>query len=99
MTQKVPDTGKRLSRQEISDAVGDLGWRYVLGTVRTAVPVASLAQAADVAARVVATAGDDGDGSLWLDVRRDRVVLTLQSLEVGRVTPLEVELAAGSPRR
>ncbi|MDP9843999.1 VOC family protein [Streptosporangium lutulentum] len=93
MTQKVPDTGKRLSRQEISDAVGDLGWRYVLGTVRTAVPVASLAQAADVAARVVATAGDDGDGSLWLDVRRDRVVLTLQSLEVGRVTPLEVELA------
>jgi 4a-hydroxytetrahydrobiopterin dehydratase len=92
MTQN-PDTGKRLSRQEISDAVGGLGWRYVLGTVRTSVPVASLAQAADVTARVVAAAGDDGNGSLWMDVRRDQVVLTLQALAVGRVTPVEVELA------
>jgi 4a-hydroxytetrahydrobiopterin dehydratase len=93
MTQKVPDISKKLSRQEISDAVSGLGWRYVLGTVRTSVPVASLAQSADVAARVVTAAGDDGDGSLWMDVRRDQVVLTLQSLAVGRVTPLEVELA------
>jgi 4a-hydroxytetrahydrobiopterin dehydratase len=92
MTQN-PDTGGRPSRQEISDAVGGLGWRYVLGTVRTSVPVASLAQAADVTARVVAAAGDGGDGSLWMDVRRDQVVLTLQSLAVGRVTPVEVELA------
>jgi 4a-hydroxytetrahydrobiopterin dehydratase len=87
------DTGKRLSRQEISDAVGDLGWRYVLGAVCASVPVALLAQSADVAARVVATAGDDGEGSLRLDVRRDRVVLTLQSFAVGRVTPFEIELA------
>ncbi|MDP9863180.1 MULTISPECIES: VOC family protein [Streptosporangium] len=93
MTENVADVGRRLSRQEISDAVGGLGWRYVLGAVRASVPVASLAQAADVAARAVAAAGDDGDGSLWMDVRRDRVVLTLQSLAAARVTPLEIELA------
>ncbi|MFF5204418.1 VOC family protein [Streptosporangium sp. NPDC000396] len=93
MTEKIADSGGKLSRQEISEAVGDLGWRYVLGIVRASVPVASLAQAADVAARVVAVAGDDGDGSLWMDVRRDRIVLSLQSLAVGWVTPIEIELA------
>ena len=92
MTQN-PDTGRRPSRQEVSDAVGALGWRYVLGAVCASVPVASLARSAEVAARVVATAGDDGEGSLRLDVRRDRVVLTLQSFAVGRVTPFEIELA------
>lgn len=83
----------RLSRREISDAVGGSGWRFVLGAVRTSVPVTSLAQAAEVAARVAATAGGDGDGSLWMDVRGDRVVLTLQSLATGWVTPLEIDLA------
>ncbi|WP_431899456.1 VOC family protein [Nonomuraea sp. bgisy101] len=83
----------RLSRREISDAIGGSGWRFVLGAARTSVPVRSLAQAAEVAARAAATAGGDGDESLWMDVRADRVVLTLQSLATGWVTPLEVELA------
>ncbi|MEU7895623.1 VOC family protein [Nonomuraea sp. NPDC049152] len=83
----------RLSRREISDAVGGSGWRFVLGAVRTSVPVTSLARAAEVAARVAATAGGEGDGSLWMDVRGDRVVLTLQSLATGWVTPLEIDLA------
>ncbi|WP_031171515.1 VOC family protein [Streptosporangium roseum] len=93
MTQNVPDAGGRLTRREISEAVGDLGWRYVLGLLRASVPVTSLAQAADVAARVVAAAGDDGDGSLALDARRDRLVLSLQSSATGLVTPLEIGLA------
>ncbi|WP_433251104.1 VOC family protein [Streptosporangium sp. CA-135522] len=93
MAENVMDSGRRPSRQEISDAVGDTGWRYVMGALRTSVPVASLARAADVAARAAVVAGDDGDGSLWMDVRRDRVVLTLQSRAAARVTPLEIELA------
>jgi 4a-hydroxytetrahydrobiopterin dehydratase len=71
---------ERLSRQQISDAVGGLGWRYILGTVCTSVRVGSLARAAEVAARALAAAGDDADEHLWIDVRRDRVALTLQTL-------------------
>lgn len=93
MTQNAQGTGERLSRLEISDAVGDLGWRYILGVVRASVPVASLTQGCEVAARVAVVAGDDADGSLWMDVRRDQVIITLQSLAAARVTPLEIELA------
>lgn len=82
-----------LSRQEISDAVTDLGWRYVLGLVRTSVRVGSLAQGVDVAARAVAVAGRDAEAHLWLDVRRDRVVLSLQTLADDWVTPLDLTLA------
>ena len=35
----------RMSRADISAAVTDLGWRFVLGVVRTSVPVGSLAGA------------------------------------------------------
>ena len=62
-----------LSRTAISAAVDGLGWRYLLGLVRTAVPVPSLAAAADAAAKVTAVAGDDADGHVWLDVRADRL--------------------------
>ncbi|MGV9329351.1 VOC family protein [Streptosporangium sandarakinum] len=81
------------TRREISDAVGDAGWRYILGTLRTSVPVPSLARGTDVAARAAAAAGDRADGSLWMDVRGDRVVLTLQSLATAAVTRREIELA------
>jgi 4a-hydroxytetrahydrobiopterin dehydratase len=85
--------GHTLSRQEISDAVSDLGWRYVLGVLRASLRVGSLAKAADVAARVVAACGDDADECLWIDIRRDQVVLTLQSLTAASVTPRELALA------
>jgi 4a-hydroxytetrahydrobiopterin dehydratase len=87
------DAGRTLSRTEVSDAVSDLGWRYILGTVRTHVRVGSLAQAADVAGRVVAAAGGQADECLWLDVRHDRLVLTLQSLAAASVTAREIGLA------
>ncbi|MEV4378147.1 VOC family protein [Streptosporangium sp. NPDC049644] len=93
MTQQVPDGDKRLSRREISDAVGDLGWRYVLDVVRTSVAVASPARAVEVVARAVAVAGAEGERSLEMDVRPGRVVLTLRSPVTGAVTPVEVELA------
>jgi 4a-hydroxytetrahydrobiopterin dehydratase len=85
--------GRKLSRQEASDAVSDQGWRYILGEVRTSVPVRSLAEAAGVAARAVAAAGPDADGHLRIDLRRDRVLIGLQTLASATVTSRDVELA------
>jgi 4a-hydroxytetrahydrobiopterin dehydratase len=84
-------TGLRL--QEASEAVTDLGWRLVLGELHTRVPVDSLAQATDVAGRIVAAAGADSGEHLWLDVRRDRVAVALQSLATASVTARDLELA------
>src|SRR5439155_18621738 len=44
----------KLTRQEASDAVSGLGWRYVLGEFRTEVRTGSLPLAADVAGRAAA---------------------------------------------
>jgi 4a-hydroxytetrahydrobiopterin dehydratase len=82
---------QRLSRQEASDAVTDLGWRLVLGELRTEVLTGSLALAADVAARAASVAG--AEGHLRLDVRADRVILSLQTAAMGWVTERDVELA------
>ncbi len=68
-----------LSRREISDAVSDIGWRYVLGLLRTSVRVTSLTRAAEVASVVVAASGRQAAGHLWLDLRQDRVVVSVQS--------------------
>jgi len=65
----------KLSRAEISAAVTDRGWRYVLGSVSTSVPAGSLAEAGELAARVAAAAGPAGTGSVRLDVRADRLVV------------------------
>jgi 4a-hydroxytetrahydrobiopterin dehydratase len=82
----------KLSRQAASDAVTGLGWRFVLGLARTSVPVGSFAQAVEVTARATAAAGPDADGHLWADVRRDRVVLSVQTLAVGWVTARDVDV-------
>ncbi|MFE7514072.1 VOC family protein [Streptomyces sp. NPDC057540] len=95
-----------LSRREASDAVYDHGWRFLLGTLRTSVPVGSLAQAIGLAAGAVAACGGDADRHLRVDARPQRVVLTLQSVDHAAVTTRDVELArrisaavgrAGSP--
>ncbi|GGM68696.1 VOC family protein [Dactylosporangium sucinum] len=67
-----------MKRSEIQDAVGGLGWRYVLGTIRATVPVGSIGQAAEVAARCA----DAGDGQLQLVLRADTVLLTLPAEDV-----------------
>jgi 4a-hydroxytetrahydrobiopterin dehydratase len=82
---------QKLSRREASEAVTGLGWRLVLGELRTEVLTGSLPLAADVAARAAAAAG--AQGHLQMDVRADRVILSLQSAEVGWVTERDVELA------
>jgi len=92
MSDQATDPSTPLTRQQISDAVGDIGWRFAVGVIRTSVLVDSLALAADVA-RVVTGAAGDADGSLALDLRPDRVVLTLQSRSDGRVGPGEIAAA------
>jgi 4a-hydroxytetrahydrobiopterin dehydratase len=82
-----------LSRAAASEGVEKIGWRYLLGALVTAVPVASLDQAVGVAAVAVAACGDDADGHLRMDVRADRVDLSLQSAL--DVTDRDVELAHG----
>jgi 4a-hydroxytetrahydrobiopterin dehydratase len=87
------DLDRTLRRQEASDAVGGLGWRYVLGLLRASLPAGSLAEAADLAGRVVAACGAEADGRLWIDLRRDQLVLSLQSPAKAAVTGREVALA------
>jgi 4a-hydroxytetrahydrobiopterin dehydratase len=84
---------RALGRQEASDAVSDEGWRLLLGALRTSVRVDSLARAAETAARAVAVCGNDADGHLGVEIRPERVVLTLQSVERASVIARDVELA------
>jgi 4a-hydroxytetrahydrobiopterin dehydratase len=85
------DAMTKLSRSEASDAVTGIGWRYVLGEFRTEVLTGSLPLAADVAARAAAVPG--AEGHLRMDVRADRVILSLQTAALAWVTPRDVELA------
>ncbi|MFI5868186.1 VOC family protein [Streptomyces sp. NPDC051546] len=82
-----------LSRQEASDAVQDHGWRFLLGALRTSVPVLSMGRAIVVAAKAVSVCGDEADRHLRVDVRPERVVLTLQTADRAAVTARDVELA------
>jgi 4a-hydroxytetrahydrobiopterin dehydratase len=82
-----------LSRTAASEAVGEKGWRFVLGTLRTFVAVGSLAEAAAVAARAVEACGVDADEHLRLDLRPKLVSLTLRPQAFGGVTVRDTELA------
>jgi 4a-hydroxytetrahydrobiopterin dehydratase len=84
---------ERLTRTAASEAVGDLGWRYVLGTLATAVRTGSLAAGADVVRAAVDAAGPAADARLWCDVRAGAVVLHLQTLALDAVTAADVEAA------
>ncbi|HEX3490321.1 MAG TPA: VOC family protein [Streptosporangiaceae bacterium] len=91
--ESIPSAESRLTRQEISAAASELGWRLILGALQTYVPVSSLAEAAGVVASVTIATGAPADQSLRADVRADRVVLTLQSAVTGWVTRREIDLA------
>ncbi|HEY3749216.1 MAG TPA: VOC family protein [Pseudonocardiaceae bacterium] len=78
-----------LTRQDASDAVHELGWRLVLGRLRTHVPVGSLAAGAELAA-VLAAGVDD---HLQIDLRAERVILSLRSPATASVTGRDVDVA------
>ena len=82
-----------LTRRAISDAVTPLGWRLVLSQVNTVVPVGSLAEGLQVAARIVARCGPQAEDRLRIDVRADAVVLTVPP-EPGWVAEPDLALAA-----
>lgn len=81
----------RLTRQDASSAVTDLGWRYLLGTFRAHVRVDSLASAAQVATVVAGVVGA-GD-HLRVDLRPGQAILTLQAPETGSVDRTDIESA------
>ena len=83
-----------LTESEASQAIGeDLGWRYLLECLTTAVAVGSLAEAADVIRTAVDAAAPHADEHLRLRATADRVELTLQTRGLFRVTTQDVELA------
>jgi 4a-hydroxytetrahydrobiopterin dehydratase len=82
-----------LSRTAASAAVEAIGWRYLLGTLSVSVPVESLAQAIEVAAAAVAASGEDADGHLRVDLRPDRVELSVQTRALSTVTSRDTALA------
>ncbi|MFZ0003002.1 VOC family protein [Trebonia sp.] len=95
-----PLSGAGLNRAELSAAVADAGWRLVLGDLCTQVATESLRQAADTAATLAtldsAVPAADGHGQLRLDIRPDRLVITLAGvLGEGRASPASAAAAWG----
>lgn len=81
---------ERLKRQDITDTAGLLGWRLVLGELLTQVPAGSLAKAAELAHGLSAV--DSGD-HLRMDIRADRLHLSLTTPEESFVTTRDLDLA------
>lgn len=82
-----------LSRPAASAAVEEFGWRYLLGVLSTSISVESFAQAVTVSEAVASACGSDADRHLRLDVRHDRVEVTLMECERAAVTTRDVEFA------
>lgn len=82
-----------MNRREISEAVGPLGWRLVLGAIYTEVLVPSMADAAAAAVHAVDAAGPDASGHLCVDIRADRAVVRLRTRDAHAVTERDLALA------
>lgn len=82
-----------VGRQDICTAVDPLGWRLVLGTLITHVPVDSLIAAVRVAESAVNAADADATGHLSVDLCDDRVVLRLQDRATRTITESDLRLA------
>lgn len=73
------DAHGELSRPDASAAVEDLGWRVLLATFATCVPVPSLEEGLAVAAAAARAGGEDAERHLRVDVRRDRVEFVVET--------------------
>jgi 4a-hydroxytetrahydrobiopterin dehydratase len=87
------DGVQSISRQAASDAVTGLGWRNVLRTLMTSIPVSSLAHGTEIATAAIAACGADADGHLRIDLRAGSVELVVQTIALQQTTRLDVELA------
>jgi 4a-hydroxytetrahydrobiopterin dehydratase len=81
-----------LLRAHVSTAVDGLGWRLVLGTVRTAVAVRGIAEAASVAQVSAEAAGSAGDGALEISLHGGRVGIAVQTRALDGVTERDLAL-------
>jgi 4a-hydroxytetrahydrobiopterin dehydratase len=86
------DDERSLSRAHISAAVDHLGWRLILGTVRTAVAVGGISEAAEVAGAAAEAAGPAGDGALEVSLHGERVALAVQTRTLDAVTERNLSL-------
>ena len=87
------DLSTPLTRTSASNATEAIGWRYLLGTLCTSVATPSFDQALHLSQAAGAACGADADGHLRIDVRPDRVELSLQTRATGQLTGRDVELA------
>ncbi len=86
-------TPQALSRPVASAAVEAAGWRLLYKSLAAAVPVDSVQQGLEVAAAAAAACGDHADAHLRVDLRPDRVSLSVSTFELGVVTARDTELA------
>ena len=82
-----------LTESQASPAVEDLGWRYLLDCLTTAVTVDSLLDASEVIRTAVDAAGPHADDHLRVRATADRVELTLQTRGGFCVTTRDIDLA------
>lgn len=82
-----------IARLTASEAVTDLGWRYLYASLGGAVRVASTAEALELVTRLADALGPDFDEHLRVDLRPGVVELTLATRAIGNVTSRDVELA------
>ncbi|MET3806046.1 4a-hydroxytetrahydrobiopterin dehydratase [Nakamurella sp. UYEF19] len=87
------EAGRRLSRTAASEQVVDIGWRYLLGTLSTSVAVGSMAESVQVAKAAVSACSEHAEAHLRVDLRPDRVELSLQTRTMGAVTGRDAALA------
>jgi 4a-hydroxytetrahydrobiopterin dehydratase len=86
-------TEESLSRTSASAAVEESGWRLLLGSFTASVAVDGLDRALQVAATAASACGGDAGDHLRIDVRADRVELTLQPRGAVMVTARDAQLA------
>ena len=82
-----------LTRTAASVAVEAIGWRYLLGTLNVSIPVRSLAQASQVAMAAPAACGQDANDHVRLDLRAERIELSVQTRTLGAVTNRDTHMA------
>lgn len=90
MTGETTDDDVVLSGTAVSAAVGGLGWRYVLGSLRTSIVLGPMWQVAEVATELIRACGPDADRCLLLDLRPGRLELTLRPPDVAGLTGREL---------
>lgn len=84
---------ENLTRTAASHAVEAIGWRFLLDVLWASVPVSSIRAGLEVAAAAVAACGEEADEHLRVDLRPDRVELSLQTRELAAVTGRDTALA------